>query len=341
MCYCTLKIYLLKKFYIPDTANTMKMKTAVIGAGRWGTNYLRTFSEIGTEVKWACTARESTLRKAAEAVNISGLKITTDYHDILEDAEVKAVAVVTPGSTHYRIAKDALKAGKHVVVEKPLALNSKDAKELADLARKEGRILMVGHLHRFNPAIRQLRKDIEAGVFGKVRLVNSLGAGNGPVRGDMSALWDFGPHDVTIASYLIGSYPASVSANGASFLKRGIEDVVTMDMRFSGNAFAAAFGSWLYPVKRREVVVVGEKALAAYDDYKKKLEYTDLKSGRSRDVRFGNEKPLTEQLRHFISCIERNKKPVTDGTEGVKVVKVLEAAEKSMRAGGKPVEVRT
>ncbi len=316
------------------------MKTAVIGAGRWGTNYIRTFLEIGTDVKWACTARESTLRKAAEAANISGLKITTDYRDILEDAEVKAVAVVTPGSTHYKIAKDALKAGKHVIVEKPLALNSKDAKELADIAGKEGRILMVGHLHRFNPAIRQIRKDIEAGIFGNVRLINSFGAGNGPVRDDMSALWDFGPHDVTIVSYLLGSYPESVSANGASCLKKGIEDVVTLDMGFSGNAFATAFGSWLYPVKRREVAVVGEKTLAAYDDYEKKLEYTDLKSGRSRDVKFKDEKPLTAQLRHFVECVEGNKKPVTDVTEGLKVVKVLEAAEKSMKAGGKPVKVR-
>ncbi len=315
------------------------MKTAVIGAGRWGTNYLRTFAEIGIEVKWICARSEETLKKATDAAKFK-VKATTKYEDALKDEEVDAVAIVTPGSTHYKIAKDALKAGKHVIVEKPLALNSKEAQELVDVAIKGGRIFMVGHLHRFNPAIRRIRKDIEEGAFGKISYINSVGAGNGPVRSYMSALWDFGPHDVTIASYLIGSYPTSVSANGASFLKKGVEDVVTMDMKFSGSAFAAAFGSWLYPLKRREVVVVGERMFATYDDYAKKLMYVDAKSGSSRNIKFGDEKPLTEQLRHFISCIEENKKPVTDGTEGVNVVKVLEAAEKSMKAGGKPVEVR-
>ncbi len=315
------------------------MKVAVIGAGRWGINYIRTFAEIGVDVGWICARSEETLKKAASAAGAKA-KQTTRYEDALRDGSVDAVAIVTPGSTHYTIAKDALRAGKHVIVEKPLALNSKDAEELVRIAEKARRILMVGHLHRFNHAIQKIRRDIEAGEFGKILYIHSLGTGNGPVREDMSALWDFGPHDVTIADYLLGRYPESVSANGASFLKKRIEDVITIDMKFSGNAFATAFGSWLYPIKRREVVVVGEKTLAAYDDYAKKLTYVDAKSCRSRDVKFKNEKPLTEQLRHFISCIEENKKPVADGTEGVKVVKVLEAAEKSMKAGGKPVEVR-
>ncbi len=324
--------------YITDDVNNTSMKTAVIGAGRWGTNYLRTFAEIGIEVKWICTRSEETMKKAADAAKLKA-KATTKYEDILKDKEVDAVAIVTPGSTHHKIAKDALKAGKHVLVEKPLALNLKDAKELVDIAGKKGRILMVGHLHRFNPAIRQIRKDIEAGAFGKISYISTMGAGNGPVRSDMSALWDFGPHDVSIAAYLLGKYPEEVSANGASYLKKGVEDVVTIDMKFSGNAFAAAFESWLYPIKRREVAVVGERILAAYDDYEKRLSYIDAKSGSSREVKFRNEKPLTEQLRHFVDCIEGNRKPVSDGAEGVNVVKVLEAAEKSMKAGGKPVKV--
>ncbi len=319
--------------------NGTDMKAAVIGAGRWGTNYIRTFAEIGVEVKWICARSEETLKKAADAAKVKA-KATTKYEDILNDREVEAVAIVTPGSTHYRIAKDALKAGKHVLAEKPLALNSKEAQELVDIARKEGRILMVGHLHRFNPAIRQIRKDIEAGAFGKISYISSFGAGNGPVRSDMSALWDFGPHDASIAAYLLGKYPEEVSANGASFLKKDINDVVTIDMKFSGSAFATAFGSWLYPIKKREVAVVGEKIMAAYDDYEKRLRYVDAKSGRSRDVKFGSGKPLTEQLRHFVDCVERNRKPVSDGAEGVKVVKILEAAERSMKEGGKPVKIK-
>ncbi len=313
------------------------MKAAVIGAGRWGTNYLRTFAELGVDIKWICARSEETLKKAVDYTTVK-VKATTKYEDILKDREVSAVAIVTPGSTHYKIAKDALKAGKHVIVEKPLALNSKEAKELVDIARKEGKILMVGHLHRFNPAIRRIRTDIEAGAFGKISYINTFGAGNGPVRHDMSALWDFGPHDISIAAYLLGKYPKEVSANGAAYLKKGVEDVITMDMKF-GDAFATAFGSWLYPIKRREVVVAGEKIFAVYDDYAKRLSYVDVKSGSSRDVKFRDEKPLTEQLRHFIECIEENKKPLTDGTDGVRVVKVLEAAEKSIKEGGKPVKV--
>src|SRR3989338_4457430 len=181
------------------------MKTAVIGAGRWGTNYIRTFAEIGVEVKWICARSEETLKKASNATKFKA-NATTKYEDILNDAEVEAVAIVTPGSTHYRIAKDALKEGKHVIVEKPLALNSKEAQELVDIAREEGKILMVGHLHRFNTSIRQIRKDIEAGIFGRIRHINTTGTGNGPVRSDMSALWDFGPHDISIAAYLLGKY---------------------------------------------------------------------------------------------------------------------------------------
>ncbi len=331
-------IVILNKVYIHDRVNRTNMKTAVIGAGRWGTNYIRTFAEIGADVRWICARSEETLKKAADAAKAKA-KATTSYEDILNDGSVEAVAIVTPGSTHYQIAKDALRAGKHVLVEKPLTLNSKEALELVDIARKEERILMVGHLHRFNPAIRKIREDIEAGAFGKIIHINSVGTGNGPVRSDMSALWDFGPHDVSIAAYLLGKYPEYLSANGASFLKKGVEDVITMDMKFSGNEFATAFGSWLYPVKRMEVAVAGEKALSVYDDYEKRLRYVDSKSGSCREVKFANEKPLTEQLRHFMRCVEEKKKPVTDGTEGAKVIQVLEAAEKSMNSGGKPVKV--
>jgi len=307
------------------------MEIGLIGVGRWGINYLKTLNEMGVAVKWICASTQKSLDKALE-INTNA-ETTTNYADILNDEEVEAVIIATPGATHYQIAKEALQAGKHVLVEKPLALNAKEAEELVRLAGKK--VLMVGHLHRYNAAIVKIKADIKE--FGKIRYINSVGTNNTP-RSDMSALWDFGPHDLTIISYLLGEYPKSVSANGNAFLKEGIEDVFNMSMKFS-ETFATAMGTWLYPEKTRKLVVVGEKMSAIYDDYAKadKLKY--YRNGDCEVQELEHLKPLTEQLKHFLDCAENNKKPLTDGADGLKVVKVLEAAKESINKGGAPVKI--
>jgi len=305
------------------------MEIAVIGVGMWGKNYLRTLKGLGVRVKWICASTDSGLEEAATMVE--GVKVTTDYKDILLDEDVDAVMVVTGGSTHYRLARDALEAGKHVLVEKPMALNVRDAEELVKLAEEKSLVLMVGHVHLYNSAVRKLKEDIGAGLFGEIKFMHSIGTG-GPIRKDMSALWDYGPHDISIASYLLGEYPSSVDASATSYLRAGFEDVVSMVLNFSKNVRVWTFGSWLYPVKQRVVVVVGSKLSAVFDDHADvKLRYYDGKAGRG--VVVNDDKPLTRELNHFLECIKGNKRPEIDGVEGLEVVKVLEAAQKSIKVG--------
>lgn len=306
------------------------MKLGIIGVGKWGRNYFRTFLELGATVKWICARSESTLKKALEEVK-ADVKTTTNYKDILEDSDVDAVAVSTPDPTHYQIVKDSLEAGKHVLVEKPFTLNSQEAEELVKLAEEKKKVLMVGHIHRFNPGIQKIKEDIDAGLFGKISFIQSIGTGT-DARSDTSALWDYMPHDLTILSYLLGSYPESVRATGV-----GEEqiDFVTAEMKIK-DTFAVCLAGWIYPVKKRELVVVGEKLSAIYDDYKRELKYYN---GDEGVIALNDAMPLTEELKHFLDCIENNKKPVTDGHEGLKVVKVLEACEESIKKDGEPVKV--
>ncbi|MBW2977069.1 Gfo/Idh/MocA family oxidoreductase [Candidatus Woesearchaeota archaeon] len=321
-----------------------KTNIAIIGVGRWGRNYLRTFNELNNaNILWVCDTEESTIKEALLKVKTkSSVKTTLNYKDILEDKEVDAVAITTPGTTHYGLAKQALLSDKHVIVEKPITFNSKDAEELVSISDEMGKILMVGHLHLYNPGIRKLKEDIKAGLFGKINYIHSIGAGNGPVRQDMSALWDYFPHDVSILLYLLEKYPLILSVNGASYLKKGIEDVVTMDINFPDGIFATAVGSWLYPMKRRELIIIGEKLYAAFDDYalNKKLKYYNKATDKVEVQDIGDSKPLIRQLKHFLDCIEDNKKPLTNGYEALKVTKVLECAQKSLKANGAMVKVQ-
>lgn len=324
----------------------------IIGVGRWGINYLRTLKELNANVSWICATKENTLKEALSKTKTKTVKTTTNYRDVLEDTRVDAVAIATPGSTHHELTKQALLSSKHVLVEKPLAFCSRDAEELVRISKENSKILMVGHLHRFNAAIKRIKEDIQAGLFGKINYVHSFGFGNGPIRNDMSALWDFFPHDVSILLYLLAEYPLIVSANGASYISKGVEDVVTMDVKFPNDVFAAVIGSWMYPVKKRGLIIVGEKLCATFDDYatNEKLKYygRKLKSIKGNivieDKRYHvpnieDARPLTEQLKHFLDCVENNKTPLTDGHEALKVVKILECAQKSLKQNGLVVEV--
>ncbi len=326
----------------------------IIGIGRWGINYLRTFNELeNSMVKWICATKKATLKEASTKLNLSpNIKTTTDYKDILNDKEIKAVAIVTPGSTHYQLAKKALLSNKHVIVEKPLSLSSRDVKKLIKISEKKNKILMVGHLHIFNPGIQKLKADIDNGLLGKINFMHFSHFGNGPIRSDMGAIWDFFPHTVSILLHILKKFPLMVSVNGASYIKNGIEDVVTMDMVFPNNIFVTSIASWLYPLKKMDIVVVGEKRYAAFDDYAKadKLKYYDsrpridegkviLKGKGYTAPKFSGSKPLTGQLKHFLDCIENNKAPITDGYDGLKVVNILEAAQKSLRNNGSMVKI--
>ena len=310
------------------------IKVAIIGAGRWGTNYLRTFNELkNAEVKWLCSPREITIKKAlSNAKSKSEAKSTTDYREILEDERVDAVAIASSGSTHYEIAKAALQSGKHVLVEKPLALSIKEAKELVKISKQKKKILMVGHIHRYNPGIQKLKEDICMGLFGRIKSIHFLHFGNGPIRSDMNVIWDFFPHTASILLYLLEKTPVSVSAEGKSFINKGIEDIATIDIAFPDKVFASSMASWLYPFKKMGIVIIGEKLCATFDDHsnEEKLKYFGR---RFSSPSVGEDRPLTAELKHFLDCIINKKTPFTNGQEGLKVVRVLEAAQNSLIKG--------
>ncbi len=330
------------------------LKIGIIGVGRWGINYLRTFNELNNAtVKWICATKESTLKEALIKVNLkSPVETTTNSEDILEDKEVDAVAIVTPGTTHYKLIKDALNSNKHTIVEKPVAFHSKDVEDLIKISKEKRKILMVGHLHLFNSGIQRVKQDIKSNLFGNINYIHLSHFGNGPIRNDMNALWDFFPHTVSILLYLLEKSPLRLSVNGASYVNKGIEDVVTMDMVFPNKIFAMSIASWLYPLKKMDIIIVGEKLYATFEDYAKdeklKYYYSRPKIVKKRILiqdkgyiapKVKDSKPLTEQLKHFLYCIKKNKIPLTDGHEALKVVKVLEAAQMSLKNDGLMVEV--
>jgi len=322
------------------------INVGVIGVGRWGMNYLRALrSAKNASVRWICSSTKETLKKAIAETKLKA-RSTTSYKEILNDREVDAVIIATSASTHYGIAKDSLLSGKHALVEKPVCLNSKDAADLLKISNKKNKILMAGHLHLFNPGIQRIKSDMKAGLFGRINYISITHTGNGPVRNDMSALWDFFPHSVSILLHFLEENPIEISASGASFLNKGIEDIATMNLKFQGNIFAESMCSWLSPLKRMEVIVAGEKLYAVFDDYaiENKLLYCrnrpKMKNGKAvtedngcEAVKITEAKPLAEQVKHFLYCIENKKIPINDGNAALKVTKIIECAEESMKKG--------
>ena len=331
----------------------MKINIGVIGIGRFGINYLRAFNQLDdANVSWICSRSRNTLDKAKNELGLSA-KATKDYKDILADKDIDAVAITTPAITHYKIAKEALLAGKHVIVEKPATTSSKECEDLISMSKRKNKVFMAAHIHRYNPGIQKLKEDIDSGKFGKINFIHYTHLGNGPVRTDINALWDFFPHTLTICNYLFDQIPVSVSANGACFLREKIEDIVAVNLKYKNGAYVTATGSWLYPFKRMDFVVSGEKLFAAFDDYakKEKLKYYNnapkMKDGKPTIEDKGymspyieETKPLVLELKHFLECIRNNKEPLTGGEEALKVIKILEYAQKSLDNNGREVRVR-
>jgi len=255
---------------------------------------------------------------------------------MLADDSLDAIIIATPGSTHAALAKQVLQAGKHALIEKPVAFSLHEAERLARLAGKNSLTLMAGHIHLYNSAIHRLKMDVVAGKVGRVLWLDSRGTG-GPVRADMSALWDYCPHDISILRFLLG-HPQRVTAHGVSFRQHGIEDVVTLTLNFRGTTFASVLGTWLHPEKRRSLVLIGTKRSAFFDDYAtRKLVYrTGNYSFTSPKLSSG--RPLTLQIEEFVRCIRTGREPLTGPREFTGVTAVLEAAQQSL-ATGKPVSI--
>ena len=328
------------------------IKLGVIGCGHWGPNFVRNFSQIkGTRVRYACDLNPNRLARIKNLY--PEIKTTRNYHAILNDRDVDAVVIATPAKTHYKLAKQTLLNNKHLLIEKPIAMNIRNAKDLVDIAKAKRKILMVGHTFKFNPGINKLKWLIKTNALGRVHYIYSRRTNLGPLRRDINAMWDLAPHDISILSYILNAKPIDVRAAGRKFLDHGLEDVVFMTLTYPRNVFAHVHVSWLDPRKIREITVVGDKKMAVFDDldvekpikvYDKsvvkktfKQDYDSFKefqliirNGKTYSPRVNFKEPLKIECAHFIECIKRKMTPLTDGEDGLSVLKVMLALQKSL-----------
>ena len=334
-----------------------KVTVGMVGLGYWGPNLLRNFTQLdGCILKTCCDLNEDSLRRAK--MQYPDIQITDDFPSLLQDSEIQAVVIATSAKTHYDLAKQAILAGKHVFVEKPLTLSVADAEELVELAKQNDRKLMVGHLMEYHPAVEMLKEMIQAGELGDIYYLYSQRVNLGKIRQDENALWSFAPHDISIIMYLLEAEPENVSARGQAYLQDNIEDVVFVNLVFPDKSMAHIQLSWLDPHKIRRTTIVGSEKMAVFDD----MEPTEMiriydkgvvnggmygSFGESLSLRFGDVRspyirmvePLRLECQHFIDCIQSDKQPKSDGQDGLKVVKVLQAAQESLDNGGIPVRL--
>jgi predicted dehydrogenase len=331
------------------------VRVGVIGAGYWGPNIVRNLHEApGAEP--VAVADLSPERLEAIRKRFPAMRVTTDYHDLLDDKTLDSVCIVTPVGTHRKLAEEAFAAGKHVFVEKPLAGNVGDAEAIVRASERAGRTLMVGHTFVYNPAVVAVKEILASGTIGAIHYVDSQRVNLGQHQFDINVLWDLGPHDVSITLYWLDEEPEWVQCTGACFVQPTIEDVVFLMIGFPSGAIAHAHLSWLAPSKLRTMTVTGSQKMVIYDDVQavekvkvydqgvERLEHDELRrSYRAGDIH-SPRVPVTEalqvEMRHFIECVRDGKKPRSDGAAGLHVVRVLEAGMRSLRSGGARVAYR-
>ena len=321
----------------------------VVGCGYWGKNLVRTFSSLGALYGLYDADGAQT---AALAASYPGVKIFNDFDSVLTDENIAAVAIAAPAELHCQLAIEALSADKHVFVEKPLALEWEQGSEMVSLAREKKRTLMVGHLLHYHPAIIQLKKLIQDGVLGRIEYIYSNRLSMGKIRREENALWSFAPHDISVILSLVGQMPYQVLATGGAYLQPNIADVTVSNLLFDRGTRAHIFVSWLHPYKEQRLVVIGSKQMAVFEDSRpdRKLmlfdKHIELKNGAYEAVKpegivvdFERSEPLMLECRHFMDCIEQRREPRTPGEEGVRVLQVLQACQRSLQLNGEPVQV--
>jgi len=338
-------------------SNSQTIGVAVVGTGDWGANLVRNFANLpGTRLVAVCDADAPRLAKTAAAY--PSAKAYADVAQVAADPDIQGVVVSASAVSHFPLAQALLEAGKDVYVEKPLTLKVEHAETLCRLAKTKGRILMVGHLLLYHPGVQYLKKSVQDGSIGDLLYVYSQRVNLGKVRKDENALWSFAPHDLSVVLHLVGEEPVDVAARGAAFLQPGVEDVVFVDMRFPSGRMAHVHVSWLDPHKLRKFTVVGTQKMIVFDDmeasekikvYDKGVDragqvvsYGDALTVRSGDIlipKISLQEPLRLECLHFVECVRERRTPLTDGLGGLRVVKVLDAAQRSLAAGGAPVKV--
>ncbi len=335
----------------------------VIGCGYWGPNLLRNFAENeGAELRWMCDVDER--RLASFGRRYPATQTAEDYRTLLADPQLDAVVIATPVATHFKFAKDALEAGKHVFIEKPFTASAREAEELIELAERQKLTVMVDHTFIYTGAVRKIKEIVESGELGDLLYFDSVRINLGLFQRDINVVWDLAPHDLSIMDFIIERQPEAVSAIGSCHIERGIENIAYVMLRFADEFIAHFHFNWLAPVKIRRTLLGGSRKMIVYDDIEptekiriydkgvttnrseeasdREAAYRTLVSYRTGDV-WVPKLDSTEALQHacaeFLSAIREARRPLTDGHAGLRVVRILEAAQKSINEGGRPVKL--
>ncbi|HEV2802850.1 MAG TPA: Gfo/Idh/MocA family oxidoreductase [Pyrinomonadaceae bacterium] len=335
----------------------------VIGCGYWGPNLIRNFAENErARLRWICDTDEK--RLGAIGRRYPSAHTAADYRQLLADPELSAVVIATPVATHYRFAKDALLTGKHVLIEKPFTTTSAEARELVELAERNRLTLMVDHTFVYTGAVRRIKQIVESGELGELLYFDSVRINLGLFQRDINVVWDLAPHDLSIMDYLVARQPVALTATGSSHIEAGIENIAYVMLRFADSFIAHFHFNWLSPVKIRRTLIAGSRKMIVYDDIEptekvrvydkgvttnriesdsdKEAAYQTLVSYRTGDVwvpKLDSTEALTHVSAEFLDAITHRRAPLTDGAAGLRVVRLLEAAQESINQGGKLIEL--
>jgi UDP-2-acetamido-3-amino-2,3-dideoxy-glucuronate N-acetyltransferase len=336
----------IHEFYIDG--GMMLPKIAVVGNGYWGKNLVRNFHALGV-LKCVCDSRSEALEEARLQF---GVDTCSSLRTILIDPDIQGVAIAAPAVQHYELAKQCLLSGKDVYVEKPLSLRVDEGRELVKIAEARQRILMVGHILQYHPAILKLKDLIDSGEFGRIQYIYSSRLNWGKLRSEENILWSFAPHDISAILYLLDEVPVSVTATGGSYINSQVYDTTLTACEFQSGVKAHIFVSWLHPFKEQRMVIVGTHKMAVFDDVEKERKLVIYShsidwlnrlpiahKGEGQMVTLPADEPLKKECEHFIECIVTRRVPRTDGNNGVRVLEVLDACERSLHANAASVEV--
>lgn len=329
---------------MPSTeAGKQNVRVSVIGAGTWGMNLVRNYHALGA-LESVCDIDDETLNRVRKEYRVA---TTRDYDAILGDPVVDAVVIAGPSALHFDLAKRALEAGKHVFVEKPLALNAREGKELVDLADTQGAVLMVGHVLEYHPAIIELNRLIRDGNLGKIQYIYSSRLNLGKLRTEENILWSFALHDISVILGILGELPTHTSAQGGSYLNPPIVDTTLSTLEFQCGVKAHIFVSWLHPFREQRLCVIGTEKMAVFDDlepvkklilYAHRINWLDRKPVAERDggqvIPIRKEEPLRNECEHFLQCVRTKATPRTDGKNALHVLEVLDACGRSLDQNG-------
>src|SRR6202166_1698460 len=314
------------------------ISVAVVGCGYWGQNLVRNFHQLG-RLRVICDVDRNRLEQLQPLYK--GVEICDSYEELFARKDIEGIVIAAPAVQHYSLAKRALEMGKDVFVEKPLALQVDHAEELTELAQKNGRVLIVGHLLQYHPAIQKLKSLIGDGVLGKVQYVSSSRLNFGKLRTEENILWSFAPHDISAILYLLGEEPTSVAAHGGNYLNANVADVTLTSCEFASGVTAHIFVSWLHPFKEQKLVIVGDRQMAVFDDtetarklvlYPHQVEWVErhpiAKRSEGQVVELASDEPLKVECQHFLDCVATRQTPNTDGNNGVRVLRILNSSQR-------------